>query len=29
MRLVDDMRAAIDAGDFAAMKTEFLGGYSV
>jgi queuine tRNA-ribosyltransferase len=27
VRLVDDMRAAIDAGDFAAMKTEFLGGY--
>ncbi len=29
VRLVDDMRAAIDAGDFAAMKTEFLGAYSV
>ena len=29
VRLVDDMRAAIDNGDFAAMKTEFLGGYSV
>ncbi len=29
VRLVDDMRDAIDAGDFAAMKTEFLGGYSV
>ena len=28
VRLVDDMRAAIDAGDFAAMKTEFLGGYA-
>ncbi|MGA9103192.1 tRNA-guanine transglycosylase, partial [Aeromicrobium sp.] len=28
VRLVDDMRDAIDAGDFAAMKTEFLGGYS-
>ena len=28
VRLVDDMRAAIEAGDFAAMKTEFLGGYS-
>jgi queuine tRNA-ribosyltransferase len=28
VRLVDDMRAAIDAGDFAAMKTEFLGRYS-
>ena len=28
MRLVDDMRDAIEAGDFAAMKTEFLGGYS-
>ncbi len=28
VRLVDDMRDAIDAGEFAAMKTEFLGGYS-
>lgn len=28
VRLVDDMRDAIDSGDFAAMKTEFLGGYS-
>jgi queuine tRNA-ribosyltransferase len=28
VRLVDDMRDAIDAGDFAAMKTEFLGRYS-
>lgn len=28
VRLVDDMRDAIGAGDFAAMKTEFLGGYS-
>lgn len=28
VRLVDDMRDAIEAGDFAAMKTEFLGGYS-
>lgn len=28
VRLVDDMRAAIEAGDFVAMKTEFLGGYS-
>jgi queuine tRNA-ribosyltransferase len=29
VRLVDDMRSAIESGDFAAMKTEFLGGYSV
>ena len=28
VRLVDHMREAIDAGDFAAMKAEFLGGYS-
>ncbi|MGH3458380.1 tRNA guanosine(34) transglycosylase Tgt [Aeromicrobium sp.] len=28
VRLVDDMRGAIDTGDFAAMKAEFLGGYS-
>ena len=28
VRLVDDMRDAIEAGDFAALKTEFLGGYS-
>ena len=28
VRLVDDMRDAIDTGHFAAMKTEFLGGYS-
>ncbi len=28
VRLVDDMRDAIESGDFAAMKTEFLGGYS-
>ena len=28
VRLVDDMRDAIEAGEFAAMKTEFLGGYS-
>ena len=28
VRLVDDMRDAIDAGEFDAMKTEFLGAYS-
>ena len=28
VRLVDDMRAAIETGDFAALKTEFLGRYA-
>jgi len=28
VRLVDDMRTAIEAGDFALMKSEFLGAYS-